>query len=85
MTEVVDVLGDMLRAAVDLNRDFLLLGVVSVRVAFDSLRFTPDNVWLGDGRRRGIVLLSPDQVWDGIWVGKLIVRSGGASGREAEE
>ena len=49
LTEVVDVPGVTLRVVVDLNCDLLLLGVVSVRVAFDSLRFTPNDVWLGDG------------------------------------
>ena len=49
LTEVVDVPGVMLRVVVDRNWDMLLLGVVSVRVAFDSLRFTPNDIWLGDG------------------------------------
>ena len=82
-TEVVDVPGVTLRGVVDLNCDLLLLGVVSVRVAFDSPRFTLNDVWLG--AVVGIVLLSLDWVWVGIGVRKLIVRSGGASGREAEE
>ena len=51
-TDVVDVPGDKPRVVVERNWDMLLLGVVSVSVALESMRLAPNVMILGDGGGR---------------------------------